>query len=393
MKYSFDKIIDRRLTGSCKWDSIDSKLLDEGVVPMTVADMEFEVAPQIKSAIIKAAEHSIYGYTQTDKLYVDALSNYMKRRHDFSVSSENLICTMGIVPAFGIVIRALTNEGDGIIIQPPVYSPFYNSIKINNRKVLENPLLNIDGKYQMDYDGLENLCKGGAKLLMLCSPHNPVGRVWSYDELKKVGDICTKYNVTILCDEIHNDIVYNGRKHYVLANLPGMSDRVITCTAMSKTFNLAGLMLSNIFIKNKELYKTISHQAAKDGSGCIPYFGRAAAISAFTECDEWIDELLNYLNNNINICYNFINENIRGIKCTQAEGTYLLWLDCRGLKLNDKQLEYLFYEQAKIPVNMGASFGTNGSGFVRMNVAVSKSTLNSALERLNSVINNKEVKI
>lgn len=386
MNDTFDRLIDRRNTGSCKWESAPSECVNNGCFPMTVADMEFAIAEPIQRALKDAVSHAICGYTEVDDAYFNALSSFMKRRHNFEVKRENLICTSGVVPAFGIIIRALTNPDDGIIVQPPVYTPFFNAIKLNGRNILENPLVVKDGHYEINFDQLDELCKNGAKMLMLCSPHNPVGRTWTRDELMQVGEICKKHSVVILCDEIHNDIVYKGSDHTVLATLPGMRDITITCTAMSKTFNLAGLMLSNIFIFNKEMYDKVNRRIDIDSSRCIPYFGRAASIAAFSECDEWLDSLLVYLSENFKFCYNFIENNIPEMKCTKADSTYLLWLDCRALGLSDDDLTEFFAKRAKTPVNSGASFGTGGSGFVRLNIALPRKELENALHRISDAV-------
>ena len=382
---SFDVLTDRRNTGSCKWEAYAHLTKDGDCIPLTVADMELPIAEPIKAALVAAAQHGICGYTQVDELYLNALTGFMKRHHGLEITEKNLICTSGIVPAFGIVLRALTQKGDGIIVQPPVYTPFFDAIRANERVILENPLL-FDGKeYRMDYAGLEELCKSGAKLLMLCSPHNPVGRVWTREELQMTGDICKKYGVVILCDEIHNDMALEST-HTALATLPGMKDIVITCTAMSKTFNLAGLMLSNIFIFNEDMYKKVDRQLGLDGSHCIPYFGRAASIAAFSECDEWIEELKDYLRGNFELCYNYIAENMPNLECIRAEGTYLLWVNCKKLGLSDKELLKRF-EEEKVPVNPGTMFGTGGSGFVRINVAMPRESLMIALEKIKKAVN------
>ena len=291
---------------------------------------------------------------------------------------------MGIVQAMGIVIRALTNEGDGIIIQPPVYTPFFDAIQKNSRVVVENPLIFDGEKYVMDYDNLEKCCKSGAKLFMLCSPHNPVGRVWTRDELMKACSICKRYGVIILCDEIHNDIILQGN-HISAVTLPEMSDNIITCTSMSKTFNLAGLMLSNILVFNDEIYKKLDEQIAVSASHCIPYFGRAAAIAAFTECDEWIDALCEYLRGNFKLFNDFAKSNMPQVKCMPSEGTYLLWLDCTKLGLSDSDLQKRFLN-AGVPVNPGAMFGKGGSGFVRINLALPRKELQKSLYKIEKAV-------
>lgn len=389
MKMDFDKIVDRRNTGSCKWQAMPKNLADEGIIPFTVADMEIETPQPVKDALHAAAEHGICGYTEVDDAYFNALSGFMQRRHGFGITRECLLCTTGIVPAFGIVLRALTNEGDGIIVQPPVYPQFFHAVNSNDRKIIENPLL-FDGEhYEIDFTGLEEACKSGAKMLLFCSPHNPVGRVWTKDELTHVYQICKKYNVIILCDEIHNDILFNDTKHTVFADIESAKDILITCMAMSKTFNLAGLMFSNLFVFNKQMRDKIENEMTKCGMHCISYFGRAAGIAAFNECDSWVDELVKYIDGNFNLCYDFISNNIPELKCIKAQGTYVLWLDCRELGLNDKQLTDFFMDEAKMPVNGGAMFGTGGEGFVRINIAVPKEELKKALMRLSNAVKNR----
>lgn len=381
---SFDTFIDRRNTGACKWEPFSDIYGDGDLIPMTVADMEMPVAEPIRKALVRAAEHGICGYTEPDKAYMDALSGFLTRRHGLSVTRDQLVCTMGIVPAFGILIRALTEKGDKIILQPPVYTPFFDAVKMNDRVVAENPLIFDGDTYHMNYTELEQLCRSGAKILMLCSPHNPVGRVWTRDELEKVGNICKKYGVTIICDEIHNDIIFEG-KHVSLAAIDGMKDITVTCTAMSKTFNLAGLMLSNILIYNKDIHDKVTKQTARDGSLCIPYFGRAAAIAAFTECDEWIDELCMHVKSNFEECYNFFAEKFPSLKPVHASGTYLLWLDVSALGIEENQLLEKF-RNAKIPVGGGEMFGTGGKGFIRINIALPKKQLRIALNRMADIL-------
>ena len=385
MEMHFDELRDRRHTGSCKFEAYRELTDETGCIPLTIADMEMPTAQPIISALIRAAEHGICGYTEADEVYINALSGFMERRHGLHIEKDNLICTGGIVPALGIIIRALTSEGDGIIVQPPVYTPFFNAININSRKPIENPLIFNGEKYVMDYEHLEKCCISGAKMLILCSPHNPVGRVWTYDELAQACEICKKHNVLIVCDEIHNDIILGNNKHISAVNLPGMKDSVITCTAMSKTFNLAGLMLSNIFAFNREIHKKLETQLMRDGSHCIPYFGRAAAIAAFTECDEWIDALKEYIRTIFELCYEFFEKRLNHIKCIHADGTYLLWVDCRALGLSDDELLQRFID-ALVPVNPGAMFGTGGSGFVRVNIAMPKSELEKALVRMEKAL-------
>lgn len=387
-KFNFDKEINRENTGSIKYETAHKHLTDKGYMPLTVADMEIEVAPQIKQALIEAVEHGIYGYTMPDDAYIDSVIGFMNRHHNYTPKKESLLITSGVVPALGLAVRTFTNEGDSVLFQPPVYAPFLRTIKGNGRVPVENPLIKRNGKYEMDFEGLENILKTQKiKLMIFCSPHNPVGRVWSIEELQKLADISKKYDLLIVSDEIHADVSY-GHRHIVLSTIGDMKERTITCMAVSKTFNMAGLMCSNIFVDNPVLYKEFHRRVLKEGNSTIPYFARMASIVAYNSCDEWLSSLLEYLRGNLDMCYNFIDKHLPEISYTNAEGTYLLWLDCSKLGMNDTELEKFMIEKAEIDAISGAEFGTGGYGHIRINVAVPRNVLLSALERLKNAINN-----
>lgn len=383
--FDFDTRISRANTGSIKYNTATKRLADKGYTPLTVADMEFSVAPAIKKALYDAVEHGIYGYTMPDDAYIDAVLSFMQRHHDYSPSKDSLLITSGVVPALGMAVRAFTNECEPVLFQPPVYTPFINTIKGNGRIPVENPLIKRNGKYEMDFEGLESILKNQKiKLMILCSPHNPVGRVWSVEELTTLAEIAEKYDLIIVSDEIHADITY--KKHTVLANIGDMRERVITCMAISKTFNMAGLMCSNIFVENKQLYNQLRKRIIKEGNSTIPYFARAASIAAYTECDEWLCALLDYLKANFKMCYDFFDAHLPQVQYTVAEGTYLLWLDFSKLNMSDSELESFLVDKAEIDAIPGITFGTGGEGHVRFNVALPKAELSAALERLSKAI-------
>ncbi|NLB61911.1 MAG: pyridoxal phosphate-dependent aminotransferase [Clostridiales bacterium] len=390
--FSFDKKINRAHTGSIKYEIAEKHLIEKDYIPLTVADMEFEVAPAIKQALIDSVEHGIYGYTMPDDAYINSVMGFMKRHHNYAPNRESLLITSGIVPALGMAIRAFTNEGDPVLFQPPVYAPFLQTIKGNGRFPVENPLVKRNGRYEMDFKGLENILKSQKiKLMILCSPHNPVGRVWSEQELKTLASISKKYDLIIVSDEIHSDITYSNT-HTVLANIDDMRERAVTCMAVSKTFNMAGLVCSNIFVENPVLFKELRRRVIKEGNSTIPYFARVASIAAYNSSDEWLSSLLDYLQRNLEMCYNFIDEYLPQISYTKAEGTYLLWLDFSKLGMSDTELESFMINKAEIDTIPGIEFGTGGEGHIRVNIAIPKCELLASLERLRLAVSQLERK-
>lgn len=384
--YDFTTLINRAGTGSIKIDMAPEPVKGSGFVPLTIADQEFAVAPEIVEAIKRAADHGIFGYTYDDIEYRSAVDSWMKRRHEWDTSAFKMFTTNGVVPALGIAVRAFTEPGDGVVIQPPVYPPFAGTVKKNNRRLVENPLIYRNGRYEIDFDDLSEKTKpDDVKLLILCSPHNPVGRVYTRNELRQVGEICKRNNCLVVCDEIHNDLILPGYKHTVFASIDNFSDFSITCTAVSKTFNLAGLACSNIFIQNAELAKKFEKIAERDNSGCVPFFARAATIAAYNLAEKWVDELIRVIDKNFRKLYSFVEDNLSEISVTHAEGTYLAWLDMRKLLLDDTELENLMLKN-HLALDEGYIFGTNGSGFERWNLALPESELDKALSRLKEAV-------
>lgn len=387
MKYDFKTHIDRTATGSIKTDIAPESVKDSGLVPLSVADMELPVAPEIRDAIKTAADHAIFGYTHADEAYVKAVRSWMLSRHDFNTDGFKLITTGGVVPALRFAVEAFCEKGEGVVIQPPVYMMFANAIETAERRIVENPLIFENGRYVMDYDDLERkTAPDDVKLLLLCSPHNPVGRVWTKDELIRLGEICKKNGVTVVADEIHNDLLLNGAEHTVFAALPGMDDISITCTATSKTFNLAGLSCSNIFIKNETIAESFKKAADRAGAGLVPYFARAATIAAYTRCAGWVDELNRHIASNFEMMYSFVENELPMLKVIRAEGTYLAWIDMRALGLDDKALEELAVEHG-LALDEGYLFGSGGSGFERWNLALPSDILEKALIQLKTAVN------
>lgn len=386
--YNFHKGIPRQGTNSIKWDTLKGLYGREDLIPLWIADMDFEVAPAISRAIQERAKHPVYGYIYCSDQYYESIIRWMKRRHDWEVKKDWIVFTPGVVPALSYAIKAFTEPGDCIIVQSPVYHPFYSSIESNGRKVVTNPLIYKDGRYTMDYEDLEKKIDSKTKLLLLCSPHNPVGRVWTKEELMKLGEICLKNNIIIVSDEIHFDLVYKGYTHTVLANVsPELRDNCIVCTAPSKTFNLAGLQVSNIIIPNEELRKKYSMELEKDHILRPNVFGEGALIAAYDESEDWLDSLMDYLEENKDYFIDFIEKKIPQLKVVKPEGTYLLWVDCSGLNMNSKELNDFFLKECGLVLNHGEIFGEEGKVFQRFNIACPRPILEEALKRMEEAIN------
>lgn len=388
--YDFTSRVERKNTGSIKYDFAPEPVKGSGFAPLTIADMEFAVCPHITDAIKKAADKLIYGYTYEDEEYWLAVSGWMQRRHNWEPEREWLVTTNGVVPALNNAVCAFTEPGDGIIIQSPVYPPFWSSINGNDRRLIENPLIRDEnGYYAIDFADFEAKCAdrdNNVKAFILCDPHNPIGRVWTRDELMRLADICVKFNVLVIADEIHNDLILPGVEHTVYATLPNAGENWVVCTAPSKTFNLAGLASSNIFIPDEALRKRFKQLNHIGGSGCLPYFARAATIAAYNEGEEWLDELLQVVDGNFKYMYSFMEQHLPMIKVTRAEGTYLAWADMRALGLDDKELESFMLNKAFLALDEGYIFGAGGSGFERWNLAMPASQLEDALLRLEKAI-------
>lgn len=383
--YDFTKAVDRSGTGAIKLDFMPEPVKGSGFIPMTIADMEFPAPPAVREAVKAAAEHGCYGYTYADKAYMDAVRGWQKRRHGWEIDPDWYVVTNGVVQALGIAVRAFTEKGDSVILQSPVYTPFFGAVKDNGRVILDNPLVNVNGRYEMDFPDLEEKCaRPETKLMLLCSPHNPIGRVWTKEELTKVADICRRNGVTVVADEIHNDLILPGREHTVFARID--AENCVVCTAISKTFNLAGLSCSNIFIPNKELRERFSKEAHTSGCGCVPYIARWATIAAYNEGGEWLDGLIDTIEGNFEQLYYFIDQLLPVLSVTRAEGTYLAWIDMRALGMGHEALSSFLREKALIADNDGEMFGKAGEGFRRWNLAIPRTVLDGALSRLEKAV-------
>ena len=392
MKYNFDEVIDRTGYHSAKWDSLKEMFgeVPEDILSMWVADMEFRSPKPVIDAIKKAAEHGIYGYTSRPDSYYHAIIEWMEKRYDWKVKKDWLAFAPGVVPALGIIIRAFTQPGDKIIIQPPVYYPFFRVIEDNGCHIVNNPLKFSGERYFMDFDDLERkLDDPRVKLLILCNPHNPVGREWHKEELSMLGEICIRHNVIIVSDEIHADILFEGVKHIPFASIsPAFAHHSITCTAPSKTFNLAGLKTSTIIFPNNKYYKIYNNTLDALHLDRNSVFGLVALEAAYRYGEEWLEQLLSYLNENLRFLMKYFEERIPKIKVIKPEGTYLIWLDCRQLGLNVKGLNNFMINKARIALDDGYWFGTQGEGFMRMNIACPRSVLEEGLKRIEGAVNN-----
>jgi len=379
--HNFDVLVDRTGTGAAKWAGRTEAEKQAGIIPMSVADMEFQVPECVRKAVIQAAEHGIYGYTDSDERYFSALKGWMATRHDWAVEDEDVVCIHGVVPAVAMCVRAYTEEGDGVIIQSPVYPPFFSMVENNKRRVVTNPLINEDGYYRMDYEDLEQKAADPRnKLLVLCSPHNPVGRVWKMEELEKLHEICRRNGVMVVSDEIHFDLIPNG-KHIVYAKVD--PDAVIL-TAPSKTFNVPGLRLSNAIIRNPERREAFRAALDACGGGGVTYFGHAAMIAAYEEGAQWLDEAMAYVRGNYLMLSEFFAERFPQVRISPQEGTYLAWVDYRPLGVEKEAMEKFLREKAGWLIGGGRAFGEEGEGFVRINIALPRPELKKALERLSA---------
>ena len=385
---NFDILTERKNTNCLKYDFAVRRGKPEDVLPLWVADMDFKISSYIQEALQKQAEHGIYGYSEAGQEYFEALKAWMQKHHGWEVDERWLIKTPGVVFALAMAVKAFTKEGDGVIIQQPVYYPFSEVIKDNGRRIINNRLIQDEsGKYQMDFGDLEEkIVQEKAKLLFLCNPHNPVGRVWSREELEKLGDICQKHQVIVVSDEIHEDFVYQGR-HQVFANVKKeYQDFTITCTAPSKTFNIAGLQVSNIFIANPCLKQKIRKEINAAGYSQLNAAGLFACQAAYQKGEEWYQAMLAYVKENIAYTKQFVETRLPGVKMAEPEGTYLVWMDFRGLGLADSELEELIVKRAGLWLDSGSIFGDEGRGFQRINVACPRKTLKLALTKLEKAI-------
>lgn len=378
MKYDFDKTIDRRATNSYKWDSAP-----EGVLPMWVADMDFRTAPAIIDALQKRVAHGIFGYTRVPDAYYDAVTSWFSRRHGWDIDREWIIYTSGVVPAVSAVIKALTVPGDKVIVQTPVYNCFFSSIRNNGCEIVSNPLRRTADTYEMDFDALERCAADPrAKVMLLCNPHNPAGRVWTPDELTRLGNICLRNGVTVVADEIHCELVYQGFKYTPFASLSdAFLHRSVTCVSPSKAFNIAGLQIANIVAFDNDLRSRID-KAININEVCdVNPFGVAATIAAYNEGEEWLNQLVDYLHGNYEAMAEFCRRELPKFPITRLEGTYLVWMDCSSLGMPSDALEHALLDDARLWLNAGTMYGAEGEGYMRWNIACPRSVMLDGLNR------------
>lgn len=394
--YNFDKIINRKGTNCLKYDFAVERGKPAEVLPLWVADMDFQVSEEITKSLHAAVEHGIYGYTQPKDPYYNAIMNWMKKNHQWETKREWIVKTPGVVFALGAAVKAFTKPGDAVLIQNPVYYPFTNIIRDNDRRVIDNTLVYekrvTEGKsqYSIDYEDFERkIVQENIKLFILCNPHNPVGRVWTREELQYLGEICLRHHVIVVSDEIHNDFVYPGFEHTVFANVdPRFAEFTVTCTAPSKTFNLAGLQISNIFIPNETLREAFQKEIDKTGYDEPNALGTVACEAAYRGGQEWLDQLRAYLLENLNFLRAYLQEKIPQIHLVEPEGTYLVWLDCSELGISGKELDQFIVEKAGLWLDGGAMFGPSGVDFQRVNIACPRATLELALDKLKAAVDN-----
>lgn len=380
MKYNFDEIIPRRGTNSYKWDSSG----DADVLPMWVADMDFRTAPPVVEALKKRVEHGIYGYVRVPDAYYEAVTGWFARRHSWAIAKEWIIYTTGVVPALSAVIKALTIPGDKVMVQTPVYNCFFSSIRNNGCEMVANPLLYRNGTYQIDFADLERKAADSqVKVLLLCNPHNPAGRVWTKQELTRIGEICIRNDVWIVADEIHCELVFPGHSYTPFASVSEeFLMHSVTCTSPSKAFNLAGLQIANIISADMDIRLKID-KAININEVCdVNPFGVEALITAYNDGEEWLEELKHYLFANYNYLRAYFNEYLPNFPVMALEGTYLVWVDCSALKQSSEEIVKALLEKEKLWVNEGSLYGDAGEGFIRINIACPRQRLMDGLERL-----------
>lgn len=384
----FDRIIDRKNTRCLKYDFAVKRGMPEDVLPLWVADMDFETSSYIEDALTERVQEGIFGYSDVQTPYFEIIRDWMIRHHDWEPQEKWLIKTPGVVFALAMAVKAYTDPGDKVLLQQPVYYPFSEVITDNGREVVSNDLvLTEDETYKIDFSDFEQkIIANGIKLFLLCSPHNPVGRVWTKEELEKIGDICVKNGVTVVSDEIHNDFIWEGT-HTVFAGIKKeFADISVTCTSPSKTFNLASMLISNIFIPNQILRRKFRKEMDRAGISQLSVLGLVATEAAYAHGDEWYAAMKNYVRDNIAFARAYVEENLPGVRMIDTQGTYLIWLDFRQTGLTVEQLDHKIIYEAGLWLDSGKIFGKTGEGFERINVACPRAVLQEALDRIRGIL-------
>ncbi|MEX0605706.1 MAG: PatB family C-S lyase [Marinobacter sp.] len=386
MTTDFDQALPREHTNSVKFDARETVFGTEDVIPMWVADMDFAVPEAISQALLERAGHPVFGYSLfPDSLY-EVMIRWFRTRHDWAIQRDWILMAPGVVPSLHAAAMAFAGPGDGIIIQTPVYPPFLSAVEKTGRRLIENPLVLEDGYYRMDLEHLER-CAADASVMFLCSPHNPVGRVWERNELEAVLAIARRHGLTVISDDVHCDLIYPGAKHIMLAGLTTAHDKLVTAVAPSKTFNIAGLGLSALVMSDpaqrqalKQVFESLHMEQTNP-------FSAAAFEAAYRDGGPWLDELMMYLQDNYRFVRDYLRDQVPEIKLIESDGTYLLWLDCRKLGLSNAELKAFFIQRAKVGMNSGASFGEGGGGFMRMNIGTRRAVLAQALDQIRDAVN------
>jgi len=399
MRYDFDREISRQGTGSVKWEYMreagsdqwrhtDACFGKDRFLPMWIADMDFASPQPVIDALAARAQHGIFGYTQETDSYYAALAAWMQRRQGWQIAPEWVCTTPGVIPALDMLVQTFVAPGEKVLVQPPVYYPFFSAIQSNGGEVLNSPLILTGNRYGMDFADLAQKTRDPQlRMAILCSPHNPVGRVWTKDELLRFGEICLERDILIVSDEIHGDLIYSGHTFTPFASISeAFAQRTIVCTAPSKTFNLAGLQASNIIIPNEALRCRFESTLHRNGVHGLNLFGIVATETAYREGEEWLDQVLDYIGGNLRYLQQYVAEHIPQIRVVEPEGTYLVWLDCRALGLDAPALQRLMLQEARIHMNDGSVFGIGGEGFVRMNIACPRAILAEALSRIHRAV-------
>ena len=384
----FDTIHDRKGTDCLKYDFAKRRGLPEDVLPLWVADMDFLTSSYVEDAVIERTKQAIFGYTETQEDYFAAVAGWMKRHHNWEIKPDWMIKTPGVVFALAMAVKAYTKENDAVLIQQPVYYPFSEVIRDNGRVVVSSDLyLGEDMRYHIDFvDFEEKIIKHDIRLFLLCNPHNPSGRVFTEEELTRLGDICLKHGVTVVSDEIHNDFVFSGTHHVFASVKKEYEDICVICTSPSKTFNLAGMLVSNIFIPNAKLRVGFKHEVDAAGISQLGTLGLVAVEAAYTKGDEWYQNMLEYIRGNIAYVKRYAKENLPGVKVIEGEGTYLIWMDFRGTGIDAGELDRRIIHEAKLWLDSGKIFGDPGKGFQRINVAAPRSVVEECLRRIRSIL-------
>lgn len=385
MREYLDAPHDRIGTNCEKWDGLERLYGRSDLIALWVADMDFRTVPQVREALVRRAEHAIYGYTDDGKRARAAEAGWLKRRHGLDVDPDWILYSPGVVDSLYFCVGALTGPGDGIVVQPPVYGPFYNAVRLYDRALVRSPLIREDGEWRMDFDDLEAKFAAGAKMMILCSPHNPVGRVWTRAELQRLVDLANRYGVALVSDEIHADFALDGRKQTRILALDG-AERAVMLTSATKSFNLAGLRQSSIIVKDAAIRKTLKNAVERVHAASPNIFGGIAQTTAYLYGDEWMDAVVEYVTENRDFAVEFIRREIPEILCRPQEGTYLMWMDFRGLGMNQADAIAMLVNRAHVALNDGLFFGEEGRGWFRMNLATQRDNVARGLENIRDAI-------